>query len=63
MTTTATFQGTTKEELESRILHIENILLNNELELWESKEYQEVIKEYKMQIDCINESQEILNTL
>jgi hypothetical protein len=63
METTATFEGTTKEELELRILHVENILLNNELEPWESKEYQDVIKEYKMQIDYINEAQEILNTL
>ena len=61
MKANATYQGTTKEELQSRILIIENTLLNNEMEVWEAKEYNQVISEYKNQIDIINENQKILN--
>ena len=53
MKTIATYQGTTKEELQSRILNIENTLLNNEMEVWEAKEYNQVISEYKNQIAII----------
>lgn len=53
----ATYQGTTREELELRILNVENTLLNNEMEVWEAKEYNEVIKEYKKQIAIIDENQ------
>ena len=63
MKTTATYQGTTKEELELRILNIQNTLLDNELEVWEAREFNDVINEYKIQIECINESQELLNQL
>jgi hypothetical protein len=63
MTTTATYQGTTKEELELRILNIQNTLLDNELEVWEAREFNDVINEYKIQIECINEAQELLNQL
>lgn len=59
----ATYQGTTKEELQMRILNIENTLLNNEMEVWEAKEYNEVINEYKNQIAIIDENQKILNEL
>ena len=58
---TTTYQGITKEDLERRILNIENDLLNNEMEVWESREFAQVIKEYKRQINCINESQAILS--
>ena len=61
--TTATYQGTTKEDLEKRILEIENDLLNNQMEAWEAKEFNQVIAEYKRQINCINENQRILDTL
>ena len=63
MKTTATYQGTTKEELELRILNIENTLLNNEMETWEAKEYNDVINEYKNQIAIIDENQKILNEM
>jgi len=63
MKATATYQGTTKEELELRILNIENTLLNNEMETWEAKEYNDVINEYKNQIAIINENQQILNEM
>jgi len=63
MKTIATYQGTTKEELQSRILYIENTLLNNEMEAWEAKEYNEVINEYKNQIAIIDENQKILNEM
>jgi uncharacterized protein (DUF488 family) len=59
----ATYQGTTREELELRILNVENTLLNNEMEVWEAKEYNEVIKEYKKQIAIIDENQKILNEM
>lgn len=61
MTTIATYQGTTKEELQLRILNIENTLLNNEMEVWEAKEYNQVISEYKNQIAIIDENQKILD--
>ena len=61
METIATYQGTTKEELQLRILNIENTLLNNEMEVWEAKEYNQVISEYKKQIAIIDENQKILN--
>ena len=61
MKTIATYQGTTKEELQSRILNIENTLLNNEMEVWEAKEYNQVISEYKNQIAIIDENQKILD--
>lgn len=61
MTTIATYQGTTKEELQSRILNIENTLLHNEMEVWEAKEYNQVISEYKNQIAIIDENQKILD--
>ena len=63
MKTTATYQGTTKEELQSRIIYCENVLKNNELEVWESREYNAVIKEYKKQIEEIEENQKILNQM
>lgn len=63
MRTIATYQGTTREELELRILNVENTLLNNEMEVWEAKEYNEVIKEYKKQIAIIDENQKILNEM
>lgn len=63
MKTIATYQGTTKEELQLRILNIENTLLNNEMEAWEAKEYNEVINEYKNQIAIIDENQIILNKI
>ena len=63
MKTIATYQGTTKEELQSRILYIENTLLNNEMEAWEAKEYNEVINEYKNQIAIVDENQKILNEM
>ena len=63
MKTIATYQGTTKEELQLRILNIENTLLNNEMEAWEAKEYNEVINEYKNQIAIIDENQKILNEM
>lgn len=63
MTATATYQGTTKEDLERRILNIENDLLNNQMEVWEAKEFNQVIEEYKRQINCINENQKFLDTL
>jgi uncharacterized protein (DUF488 family) len=59
----ATYQGITREELELRILNVENTLLNNEMEVWEAKEYNEVIKEYKKQIAIIDENQKILNEM
>jgi hypothetical protein len=59
----ATYQGTTKEELQKRILYIEDVLLNNEMEAWEAKEFNEVISEYKNQIAMIDENQKILDTL
>jgi len=61
--TTATYQGTTKEDLERRILNIEKDLLNNQMEVWEAKEFKQVIDIYQKEIDCINEAQEILNNL
>lgn len=63
MTNTATYQGTTREELQRRILNIENTLLNNEMEVWEAKEFNEVMNEYKQQIEEININQQILDTL
>jgi uncharacterized protein (DUF488 family) len=63
MKATATYQGTTREELELRILNVENTLLNNEMEAWEAKEYNEVINEYKKQIAIIDENQKILNNI
>ena len=63
MKTTATYQGTTKEELQSRIIYCENVLKNNELEVWEAREYNAVIKEYKTQIEEIEENQKILNQM
>ena len=59
----ATYQGTAKEELQARILNVESTLLNNEMEAWEAKEYNEVIKEYKSQINQINQSQELLDIM
>ena len=63
METIVTYQGTTKEELQKRILNIENTLLNNEMEVWEAKEFKEVINEYKHQIAIIEENQKILNEM
>ena len=63
MKTTATYQGTTKEELQLRIIYCENVLKNNELEVWEAREYNDVIKEYKKQIEEIEENQKILNQM
>ena len=63
MKTTATYQGITKEELELRILNIENALLSNEMEAWEAKEYNDVINEYRNQIAIIDENQKILNEM
>ena len=63
METIVTYQGTTKEELQKRILNIENTLLNNEMEVWEAKEFNEVINEYKNQIAIIEENQKILNEM
>ena len=63
MKTIATYQGTTREELEMRILNIENTLSNNEMEAWEAKEYNEVINEYKNQIAIIDENQKKLNKM
>lgn len=63
MKSIATYQGTTREELELRILNVENTLLNNEMEVWEAKEYNEVISEYKKQIAIIDENQKILNEM
>jgi uncharacterized protein (DUF488 family) len=63
MKATATYQGTTREELELRILNVENTLLNNEMEAREAKEYNEVINEYKKQIAIIDENQKILNNI
>ena len=59
----ATYQGTTKEELQARILNIKSTLRNNEMEAWEAKEYNEVIKEYDSQINQINESQKLLDEM
>lgn len=61
MKTTATYQGTTKEEIQSKIIYCENVLKNNELEVFESREYNSLIKEYKEQISEIEKSQLILN--
>lgn len=63
MKSIATYQGTTKEDLELKILNLENTLMNNEMEAWESKEYNEVINEYKNQIVIIDENQKILNEM
>ncbi|MBK8807782.1 MAG: hypothetical protein IPO21_14505 [Bacteroidales bacterium] len=57
----ATYQGTTKEQIELIIINIEYTLLNNEMEVWEAKELNEVINEYKNQIAIIDENQKILN--
>ena len=62
MKNTATYQGATKEDLEARILYINNTLLNNDMEGWESKELAEVLREYKSQLKCIKEAQKILDT-
>ena len=63
MKATAIYQGTTKEELQLRIIYCENVLKNNELEVWEAREYNDVIKEYKKQIEEIEENQKILNQM
>lgn len=61
MKTVATYQGITKEEIQAKIIYCENILKNNELEVFEAKEYNSLIKEYKEQIAEIEENQAILN--
>lgn len=61
MKTVATYQGITKEEIQAKIIYCENILKNNELEVFEAKEYNSLIKEYKEQIAEIDENQAILN--
>jgi len=58
-----TYQGTTKEEIQSKIIYCENVLKNNELEVWEVKEYKSLINDYKQQIIEIEETQLILNEL
>ena len=63
MKTTATFQGTTKEEIQSKIIYCENVLKNNDLEVFEAKEYNALINEYKGQIAQIEENQAILNEM
>jgi len=59
----ATYQGTTKEEIQSKIIYCENVLKNNDLEFWEAKEYNQLINEYKEQIAQIEENQAILNLM
>lgn len=63
MKTTATYQGITKEEIQAKIIYCENVLKNNELEVFEAKEYNSLIKEYKEQISEIEENQAILNEI
>lgn len=63
MKTTATYQGITKEEIQAKIIYCENVLKNNELEVFEAKEYNSLIKEYKEQIAEIEENQAILNEI
>jgi DNA-binding transcriptional regulator/RsmH inhibitor MraZ len=63
MKATATYQGITKEEIQAKIIYCENVLKNNELEVWEAKEYNSLIKEYKEQIAEIEENQAILNEI
>ena len=59
----ATYQGTTKEEIQSKIFYCENVLKNNDLEVFEAKEYNQLINEYKEQIAQIEENQAILNLM
>ena len=63
MKATATYQGITKEEIQAKIIYCENVLKNNELEVFEAKEYKSLIKEYKEQIAEIEENQAILNEI
>lgn len=63
MKATATYQGITKEEIQAKIIYCENVLKNNELEVFEAKEYNCLIKEYKEQIAEIEENQAILNEI
>ena len=63
MKSIATYQGTTKEEIQSKIIYCENVLKNNELEFWEAKEYNKLINEYKEQIAQIEENQAILDEM
>ena len=63
MKTIATYQGITKEEIQAKIIYCENVLKNNELEVFEAKEYNSLIKEYKEQIAEIEENQAILNEI
>ena len=63
MKNTATYQGTTKEEIQSKVIYCENVLKNNDLEAWESREYNQLINEYKDQIAKIEENQAILNEM
>jgi len=55
-----TYQGTTKEEIQAKIIYCENVLKNNDLEVWEIREYYQVINEYKSQIDYIEMIEGIL---
>lgn len=63
MKATATYQGITKEEIQAKIIYCENVLKNNELEVFEAKEYNSLIKDYKEQIAEIEENQVILNEI
>lgn len=63
MTTAATYQGTTKEEIQAKIIYCENVLKNNELESWEAREFNNLINEYKEQIMQIEAAQELLDEI
>jgi hypothetical protein len=59
MTTTTT----TKEEIQSKIMYCESVLRNNDLEVWEAREYNSLINDYKNEIAEIEENEAILATL
>jgi hypothetical protein len=54
---------TTKEEIQSKIMYCESVLRNNDLEVWEAREYNSLINDYKNEIAEIEENEAILATL